>query len=104
MRWSSEQPDRRRIPLKYLAICVLLAAGLAAIDLSSINLNVGILYLLPALLAVKLRRQREFWIAITCFIILVFLGYAIHRMQWPNPPGYRLVNRFLAATALLVAG
>jgi hypothetical protein len=104
MRWNSEQPDRRRIPLKYLAICVLLAAGLAAIDLSSINLNVGILYLLPALLAVKLRRQREFWVAVTCLIILVFLGYAVHRMQSPNPPGYRLANRFLAAVALLVAG
>src|SRR5438067_13346612 len=103
MQWNSATPDRRRIYGTYLALSVLLGAGLAAIDLSSTNLNVGILYLLPALLAAKVQRRREFWILIGCFIVLIFLGYLAHRMHSPSLPAYRLVNRLLAALSLLLA-
>ena len=86
-----------------VGLCFLLAIAIAISDLLTRNLNVSILYLLPLLLATKLKSRRVFWAFTLCLIGLTFSGYflASRRMNSADLLGYRLANRMLTALAII---
>lgn len=92
------------------ALCVIMIAVIAAVDLATANVNLSILYVLPVLIAAQAGRRSLTRLFVVLAILLTYAGYFLG--PWPKFPGdthptysnmlanYRMVNRTLSVIAV----